>query len=274
MLIIGERINTSRKIKGEPVIERAVIDRDEKTIRRLAQSQFEAGCDYIDINAGTLVSGEPQALEWLTRVVQEAIPTPICFDTPNPEALEHALRAYDNKRGQPFINSISAETARYAAMLPFVLANRSKVIALAMDDAGIQTDPEKRFCVAGQLIEALTRDGVPLSDIYIDPLIFPIGSGDDAVLAVLQILDRLQAEYPGVQAIAGLSNVSHGMPARKLLNTAMTVLCLGRGLDAGILDPNDRCLMAFVAAAEALLGKDAFCCRYLGLYRKGALEGF
>src|SRR5689334_6083248 len=99
MLIVGERINTSRKIKGEPVIERAVIERNAKAIRRLAQSQFEAGCDYIDINAGTLVSEEPQALEWLAQVVQEAVPAPLCFDTPDPMALDRALCVYDCARG-------------------------------------------------------------------------------------------------------------------------------------------------------------------------------
>jgi cobalamin-dependent methionine synthase I len=272
MLIVGERINTSRKVKGDPVIEKAVVGRDENFIRRLARTQFEAGCNYIDINAGTLTSGEPEALEWLTKVVQDAAPAPICFDTPNPEALERALSTYDTERGQPFINSITAETTRYAKILPFVLEYKSKVIALAMDDAGIQPDPAKRLSVARKLIEDLTAAGVPLADIYIDPLTFPIGSGSDVARTMLEIIASVKSEYPGVQTIAGLSNVSHGMPARKLLNSAMTILCLGRGLDAGILDPNDRYLMALIAATEALLGKDEFCANYISLYRKGAFE--
>jgi 5-methyltetrahydrofolate--homocysteine methyltransferase len=90
---------------------------------------------------------------------------------------------------------------------------------------------------------------------------------------MLQILDRIHAEFPGVHTIAGLSNVSHGMPARKLLNSAMTVLCMGRGLDAGILDPLDRSLMGLIAASEALLGRDEYCCNYIGLARAGAFEG-
>lgn len=273
MLIVGERINTSRKIKGEKVIEKAVVDRDEAYITKLAKSQVEAGCDYVDINAGTLTSGEPEALEWLTRVVQDAVQTPICFDTPNPEALARGLAAYDRSRGQPFINSITAETTRYAQILPFVRDYGAKVIALSMDDTGIQQDPALRLSVARKLISDLTSAGVPLADIHIDPLTFPIGSGSDVALAMLQIIQQLKEEFPGVQTIAGLSNVSHGMPARKMLNTSMTILCLGRGLDAGIIDPNDRYLMALIAAAEALLGRDEFCARYIGLYRKGAFEG-
>ena len=54
MLIVGERINTSRKVKGEPVIEQAVVNRDADFIRDMAIKQFEAGATYIDVNAGTL----------------------------------------------------------------------------------------------------------------------------------------------------------------------------------------------------------------------------
>jgi len=273
MLIVGERINTSRKVKNERAIETAVVNRDRAAIEKLAKTQHEAGSDYIDINAGTLTSGEPEALEWLTSVVQDAVPAPICFDTPNTDALARALSAYDAKRGQPFINSITAEAARYQAILPFVLQYKSKVIALAMDDSGIQSDPDKRLAVARKLINDLSSAGVPLEDIYMDPLTFPIGSGSDVAVSMMEIIEKLKAEFPGVRTIAGLSNVSHGMPARKILNSAMTILCLGKGLDAGIIDPNDRYLMALIAAAEALMGRDEFCSRYISLFRQGAFEG-
>lgn len=273
MLIVGERINTSRKVKNERVIEAAVLNRDQAAIEKLARMQHEAGADYIDINAGTLVDGEPEALEWLTRVVQGAVPAPICFDTPNGEALARALAAYDAGHGQPFVNSITAEKERYRTILPFVLQYKSKVIALAMDDSGIQSDPELRLAVARRLIGDLAGAGVPLEDIYVDPLTFPIGSGSDVGVAMLTIIEKLKAEFPGVRTIAGLSNISHGMPARKLLNSAMTVLCIGRGLDAGIIDPNDKLMMALIAAAEALMGRDEFCARYISLFRQGAFEG-
>ena len=273
LLIIGERINTSRKINGEPVIEAAVVNRDADYIKNLAISQFEAGADYIDVNAGTLTSGEPEALEWLTEVVMDAVDAPISFDTPNAAALDRALKVYDLGKGQPMINSITAETGRYANILPFVLQYKAKVIALAMDDSGIQQDPAKRLSVAGKLIDDLTSAGVPLDDIYIDPLTFPIGTGDDVALTMFDIIEKLQAQYSGVHIIAGLSNVSHGMPARKLLNQAMTILCMGRGLDAGIVDPNDRYLMALIAATETLLGRDEYCMNYITKSREGAFEG-
>jgi len=273
MLIVGERINTSRKIKGEAVIVAAVNNRDAAFIGDLARKQFEAGATYIDINAGTLTTGEPEALEWLTQVVQEAVDAPISFDTPNPEALERALAVYNMDRGQPLINSITAETLRWANVLPFVVKYKAKTIALAMDDSGIQQDPAKRLSVARTLVTDLTKAGIALDDIYVDPLTFPIGTGSDVAVSMLDIIEKLVAEFPGVHTIAGLSNVSHGMPARKLLNQAMTVLALGKGLDAGIIDPNDRYLMALIYSTEALLGRDDFCMNYIMKSREGAFEG-
>ena len=273
MLVVGERINTSRKIKGEPVIEQAVIARNEDYIKNLAISQFEAGATYIDVNCGTLTSGEPEALTWLTKIVQSSVKAPISFDSPNPLALESALSIYDNANGQPLINSITAESERYNNVLPFVLKYKAKVIALAMDDSGIQPDAVKRLTVARQLINDLSSAGVNKEDIYVDPLTFPIGTGSDVTTNMLQIIETIKSEYPEVHIIAGLSNVSHGMPNRKLLNQAAAILAMGKGLDAGIIDPNDKYLMGLIYAAEALLGIDDYCMNYITKSREGAFEG-
>jgi cobalamin-dependent methionine synthase I len=272
MLIVGERINTSRKVKGERVVEGAVVRRDSEYIAGLARKQYEAGATYIDINCGTLISDEPDALAWLTCVVQEAVDAPISFDTPNPEALDAALDMYDRTHGQPLVNSITAETERYTRILPVVQRYSARVIALAMDDTGIQRDPALRLGIARTLVSNLTAAGVPAADIFVDPLTFPIGTGDDTALAMLDIIRRVTAEFPGVHTIAGVSNVSHGMPNRKLLNQAMTILAMGAGLDAAILDPNDRTLMALIAAADALLGRDEDCGEFIDQCRSGAFD--
>ena len=89
---------------------------------------------------------------------------------------------------------------------------------------------------------------------------------------MLDIIEKIKSEFPGVNTIAGISNVSHGMPARKILNQANTILCLAKGLDAGIIDPNDRYLMALIYATEALLGKDDFSMNYIAKSREGAFD--
>ncbi len=273
MLVVGERINTSRKVKGEKVIEQAVLSRDVEFIAKMAKDQVEAGATYIDVNCGTLTTGEPEALEWITKVVQEAVDVPISFDSPNAAALVRAIGVYDTSKGQPMINSITAETDRWDGILPIVLANKAKVIALAMDDTGIQSDPEKRLSVARDLVNNLTAAGVDLDDIYVDPLTFPIGTGSDVGTSMLDIIEKIMTEFPGVHTIAGLSNISHGMPGRKFLNQAIALLAMDRGLDAGIIDPMDRYLMALIAGGEALLGRDDFSMNYITIFREGRFEG-
>lgn len=273
MLVIGERINTSRKINKEPVIENAVRDRDADYVIKLAADQVRAGAHYVDLNCGTLQEEEAGGLRWLTETVQAQVASALCFDSPSAPALEQALEVYDTGRGQPMINSITAETDRYQQILPLVLRHRAKVIALAMDEAGIQPDGQKRYEVALGLVGRLTDAGVPMDDIYVDPLTFPIGTGSDVGVTMLDTVRRIKEKFPEVHVTAGISNVSHGMPARKLLNQAMLVLAMGAGLDSAIIDPMDRYLMALVAGAESVLGRDDFSMNYIGLARAGSFEG-
>lgn len=269
MLIIGERINTSRKIKGEPVIEKAVKERDAEYIIDLARKQKEAGATYIDVNAGTLTEGEPEALEWLVTTIQNALDVPLSIDSPNLEAVQRALKVH---KGQAFINSVTAETARLESTIPLIKEFGAKIVALCMDDAGIPHDYEGRIRIARVLIEKLTSAGIKPEDIYIDPLVYPVATGPQYGKAVLDTIRTVKAERPDVQTIAGISNVSHGLPARKFLNQAFTVMCLEAGIDAAIIDPLDRQLMALIYASEAILGKDEFCAGYLSAHREGKLE--
>jgi len=269
MFIIGERINTSRKVKGEPIIENAVRNRDTQFFIDLARKQHEAGAGCVDVNAGTLLGGEADALEWLVTTIQGALDVPLSIDSPNPVAVERALKVH---KGQAMINSITAEKDRYSNILPFVKQYETKVVALSMGDGGIPSDSAGRISVARELIGNLLAEGVKPENIYSDPLVYPVATGPEYGLAVLETIRTVKAEFPEVQTIAGVSNVSHGMPARKFLNQAFTVMCMAAGLDAAIVDPLDQQLMALICASEALRGRDEFCAEYLAAARAGRLE--
>jgi 5-methyltetrahydrofolate--homocysteine methyltransferase len=270
MLIVGEALNTSRLAQGVRHIEKAVTARDAEAIARIAVAQREQGAAYLDLNAGTLTSGEPEALAWMTTVTQEAAALPISFDSPNPAALRAALAVYDARYGPPLINSISAASGRYAAILPIARDFHARVIALAMDDDGIHQETAGRVRVATSLVERLLADGLPIDDIYVDPLVFPIATDDAVILTFLDIIPRIMDAFPGVHTIAGISNVSYGLPARAHLNRALALLAMGQGLDACIVDTQDRPLLALITAAEALLGRDESCRAYLAHARENA----
>ncbi|MDA8229384.1 MAG: methyltetrahydrofolate cobalamin methyltransferase [Desulfitobacterium hafniense] len=265
MLIVGELINTSRK-----AIKPAVENRDAVFIQDLAEKQVGAGADYVDVNCGTMVFNEEETMAWLVETIQEKVTAPLCIDSPNPKAIEVGLSLAKN--GQPMINSITAEKERFNTVLPLVLKYKTKIVALCMDDSGMPETAEDRLRIADRLVADLTTAGVPEDDIYLDPLVKPVSTGDKAGLEVLETIYGIKAKYPKVHGICGLSNVSYGLPNRKTLNQVFMIQTMAMGMDGYILDPLDKTMMGFVYASKVLLGKDEFCLEYLTAHRNGLYE--
>lgn len=247
MIIVGERINSSR----EPVA-RAIQRRDAGFIQREAVMQVTAGADYVDVNAGVFGGGEAKWLEWLVRVVQDAVDKPLCLDSTNPQALAAALAA---TRSKPLVNSITAQREQFQAVLPLLKRQPCSVVALCLDDSGIPAAAE----------------GIPPDDIFIDPLVQPISVDPNAGVVALEAIAQIKRRYPGIRTIYGVSNISFGLPFRKLLNQVFMGLAFARGLDAAIVDPCQRPTMSSIVAAEALLGRDQYGMKYIKAYREKKL---
>ncbi|HHV62449.1 MAG TPA: methyltetrahydrofolate cobalamin methyltransferase [Firmicutes bacterium] len=264
MLIVGERINTSR-----PKVGPAVEARDASFIQDMALKQAQAGASMIDVNAGTLVNEEPEALVWLVNTVQEVVDVPLCIDSPNPVAIEAALKAC---RKKAMVSSVTAEKERYEKITPLVKEYGASIVALCMDESGVPDSAKDRIAIAERLVADLTRDGIPREDIYLDVMVRPVSVSARDGIEALETTRGIMQGIPGVHTICGLSNVSFGLPLRKLLNRAFLCILMGAGLDSAILDPLDREIMAAIYAAEALLGKDEFCMNYIAANRDGKLS--
>ncbi|NCU27379.1 methyltetrahydrofolate cobalamin methyltransferase, partial [Candidatus Nomurabacteria bacterium] len=196
--------------------------------------------------------------------------TPFAIDSPNPLAIKAGLRA--NKNGKPIINSITGERERLEAILPLAVEYNTGIIALCMDDNGMPETADERIGIARTLIKELTAAGIALEDIYIDPMIRPIGTGSHYGNVALDTMRAVKQEYPEAHIACGLSNISFGIPARKVMNQAFLVAAMTSGMDGAILDPLDKKLMTFLYATEALLGTDDFCMNYITKFREGELE--
>ncbi len=264
MIIVGELINASRK-----AIAPAVEARDAEAIQEVARAQHGAGADYIDVNAGVFVGEEPDYLRWLVTTVQAAVDAPCCIDSPDPKAIEAAL---DVHRGTAMINSISLEKARYDALLPLVAGTDLKVVALCMSDDGMPETADQRLAIAEKLVDGLVRSNVPLENIFVDPLVQPLSTKDTFGVEFLDAVEQIMARFPGVHTMCGLSNISYGLPERKLLNQTFMVMAIAKGLDGAIVNPLDRRMMAGIVAAEALAGRDEYCTEYLKAYRAERLS--
>jgi len=263
MLIIGERINSSRK-----PIANAIASGDADLIKKEALAQAEAGADFIDVNAAAILGQELDRLKWLIDTVQSVTDTPLCIDSPDPTVIKAAVHALNKP---PMINSITLEPSRLEGILPLVAEHHAKVIGLCQSQDSMAETTAAKVEMAGRLVEKVTSAGIPVDDLYIDPLVYPLGANHRSAAATLDAIEEIMRQFPGAHTCCGLTNVSHGLPARKLANRTFLVMCIGRGLDSAILDPTDKGLYSALRAALMIAGKDDFCMEYVQAFRKGHL---
>jgi 5-methyltetrahydrofolate--homocysteine methyltransferase len=121
-------------------------------------------------------------------------------------------------------------------------------------------------------VDSLTEGGVNADHIYVDPVITPLGTDPASGCAVLSAVKAIRTERPDVHITCGLSNISYGLPERKLLNRTFMALCIGAGMDSAIIDPLDQHMMATIYAAEALAGCDDWCANYIMASRADKLS--
>lgn len=259
MIIVGELINASRKAIGE-----AIKAQDAEYIQKVAKDQFEAGADYIDVNAGIFVGKEPEYLKWLVKTVQEVVDCPCCLDSPDPKAIQAALSVH---KGTAMINSISLEKERYDALLPVISGSDLKVVALCMSDEGMPETMDARLRIAEKLIDGLVKNNVPLEQIYVDPLVQPISTNSSFAVEFINSVEAIMKQFKGVHTMCGLSNISYGLPVRKFMNHAFAIMAIAKGLDGLIINPLDKMMMASLVTAEALAGRDDYCVKYLKAFR-------
>ncbi|MEE9199756.1 MAG: dihydropteroate synthase [Dehalococcoidia bacterium] len=263
MLIVGERINSS--LSG---VAEAIAARDEAFIQGLARRQAEAGVHFLEVNAASDPGEEPDNLEWLVGTVQKAVDLPLCLDSASPPAVEVALAVH---RGRAIVNSITGEPGRAEGLLPLVKKYGCQVVGLVVGPEGVPRSAAERLSNARGLVEVVKGYGIPLDDLYLDPGVLPVSVDGEVGGEVLQALRDIKSKL-GVKVILGVSNISFGLPRRRLLNRTFLAAAMALGLDAAILDPLDRQLMATVTAARALRGEDEYCAAYLAAYRQGRLD--
>lgn len=264
MLIIGERINSSRKS-----IASAIASADKAFIQGEVHLQGEAGADYIDVNAAAFFGEEIEKLKWVIDVVQEVTELPLCIDSPDPGAIRAVLPMVNKP---PMINSISLEPNRLEGILPLVTEYKAKVVGLCQSEKIMAESTAAKVDLAAQLVEKVRDAGISPEDLYIDPLVYPLSASVTSAQSTLDAIERIMQEFPGVHTTCGLTNVSHGLPARKLVNRTFLAACVLRGLDSAIMDPTDKQLYGALKAAVMIGGRDDFCLEFVDAFRAGRIE--
>lgn len=265
MIVIGEKINATRKS-----IAAALEARDDQAIIETAVQQADAGADYLDVNGGDPRSGqEAKNMAWLVELVQANTDLPLCIDTADTEAAKTGLDLADKK---PILNSISLEEDRLGPMLPLAGEHECMVIALLMSDAGTPCGVDDRLRSAETLIGKITGAGKAIDEIIVDPCFLPVSTDPMNGRRVIEAISKIHAEWPEVHIGGGCSNISFGLPRRKLVNFALLGQAIFHGMDAGLIDPCIPGIMGCIYAAEAVAGADEFCMNYVTAEREGKLD--
>jgi 5-methyltetrahydrofolate--homocysteine methyltransferase len=257
-VLIGERINPT----GKKRMSEALRADNLEIVREEALSQVQAGAAIIDVNIAAAGVDEVSRLPQAVQLVMETVEVPLCLDSPNPEALEAALKVY---RGKPLINSVTGEEHSLKKVLPLVKEYGAAVIGLAQDDQGVPKDAERRLAIAHKIIERARAVGIPPEDIIIDCLALAVAADPRSGWVILETIGRIKAEL-GVNMTLGLSNISFGLPDRNLLNSAFVAMAIAAGVTCLIVDAAK--VRPTVLAADLLLNQDAYARRYIRAYRE------
>lgn len=253
VIIIGECINPTRRKKLVSTLQAGNFE----YVLELAESQIKAMADVLDVNVGFPGVDDVKLLPETVLAIREKFDIPLCLDSPNPRAIEAALKVAG---GKCLINSVNGEEKSMRAIIPIAREYGAAIIGLTMDDSGITVEPEKRLAIAEKILERAVKAGIKEEDVIIDPLAMAVSADPRACIVTLETI-RLVHLKLGLNITQGSSNISFGLPMREVLNSVHMTLSILNGLTCPIANPEK--ITATVRAADLILGRDDYAMRFV-----------
>jgi 5-methyltetrahydrofolate--homocysteine methyltransferase len=250
-------------------------------VSALARRQADAGSDWLDLNVdevSTDLDERLAAVRWLVAAVEDATAVPISLDSSSAEVMRAGLAAMTRAAGTPLLNSASLDRLEVLD----VAAAEGCAIVLSASGGGMPANAAERVANAHRITDVATARGLALGALHVDALVLPVAVEPDAGRHFLDAVRTLRAELGSpIHLTGGLSNVSFGLPVRRLLNDVMIDLAAQAGADVGIIDPvanpprrafeQDRLARPYALGAALLTGADPFGGDFLAAYRAGEL---
>ncbi len=256
--VIGERINPT----GKKLLKEALKSEDLIYIEKEALDQVKAGADILDVNVGLPEIDEKTMMEKAVRHISAVTDAPLQIDSADPGVLEAAARICN---GKPILNSVNGKQEVMDKVFPIVKKYGTNVIALTLDDKGLPADEQERLEIAKRIMQEAEKYGIGRERILLDCLTLTVSADQNAGTDTLKAVKKGREQF-GVNTVLGISNVSFGLPNRKLINQAFLTMALEAGLSLPIIDPSVPEFMDAVRAFEALSGKDEDCKEYISQY--------
>jgi len=234
---IGERCNAN----GSKAWRERQAAGDWDGCVAMGREQVQEGSNALDICTAFVGRDEMAEMCEVIRRFTSSVNAPLVIDSTETPVIEAALKLHG---GKPIINSINFEEGEKAAHDRMILARKfgAAVIALTIDEQGMAKTAEDKLRIARRLVDfACNRHGLPQSDLMIDPLTFTIATGneDDRKLGLwtLEGIRMIREEFPDIQIILGLSNISFGLnpAARHVLNSVFLDHAVRAGMTGAIV---------------------------------------
>lgn len=238
-------------------------------------SQVHAGCQIVDLCVDEL-SVYPEErheyMRWIVKTAQSISDTSFAIDSSDPETIQAGLEVYDRSKGRPAINSVSLEPGR-DVLIQLGKDEDCYIFANGSGTDGMPQNAEERLAHLTGCMDLMDKSDVPMERRFLDPLVFPVGAGPQYGKDFLDAVKLIRERYPEVHIFGGLSNVSFGLPRRKLLNEAFILLAMFAGCDSIMIDPLMNPPKTFIElqyAADVMTSKDEYALQFLQYVRSQA----
>jgi 5-methyltetrahydrofolate--homocysteine methyltransferase len=286
-IIESKEFETSARIKHVMAAVRqglaggAEADVAARYVAWMAQRQIDGGADYLDLNVDEIspdTSGRLEAMRWLVAAVGPVSSVPLAVDSSDAAVLEAGLDAVEPAwagGAAPMVNSASTERPEVLELVK----ERGTPVVLSCTGKAMPSGTQDRIERAEEIIGMATDLGLPADSLHVDPLVIPIGVDPMAGQAVLDAIATIRERFgEEIHITGGVSNISFGLPARRIISDVFLDLCVSAGLDSGIIDPvadvhaalnPDRESEAYVLARAMLTGEDAFGMAFIEAFRAG-----
>ncbi len=240
ILIVGERTNTN----GSKKFRDCLLAGDWDTLVAIGREQVKEGSHVVDVCVDYVGrNGVPDMTDIVRRFAKE-VTAPLMIDSTQLDVIEAGLQAAP---GKCIVNSINLEDGedKLARMAALLKRYGAAVVAGTIDEdktEAMAKTADRKIDIAQRLYDLLVNKyGIPETDIYFDPLIFPIVTGQEEVrrlaLETIDGIRRISEQLPNCHTTLGLSNVSFGLKpyARLVLNSAFFNECVKAGLTSAIV---------------------------------------
>lgn len=241
MFFVGNQIRLTREL-----LAAAVGQRREVLFETLARHQVEAGANWLLVDMGPQRKNAMEDLAWLVRTIHGEICVPLVLRSDDPVALEAGLHAAKDRI------LIDATLPGVGDLTPFLsLARRyGAKLAVSACPGGLPVPADERLALITETLLPQALDaGLPLEDVYVDPLVAALTCDQPLVPATIETLRLLKvAADPAPNTLVHLDDVADGVAdaAKPYVTQAFVTMLLAAGLDALVANPQALDLMEVI----------------------------